>query len=320
MIIVVEGADCAGKSTWVARLTQGLAAHYAVTTLHAGVPDPDVDVLDQYLTPLTAALEPGSALVLDRWHLGERVYGPLRRGKSLLSPGQHEYVELVMRSVGFAGILCDLPDADLLACYDRRGDDHPAVRREQLTREAELFRLIVQLRPDWHVARVGPTDSVDDWTRRELEVVKRVGSLAPFVRAPVRGAYVGPRWPRVLLVGDRRNPLDQHTPLPWPFVPWRSTSGHWMFEALVREGVPVGQLGFVNGCERTVDELGALWVALGAPKIVALGQNATRQLCGAELPHSVTHHPQWWRRFQHRKTAAFARETWYDVTGEEAPA
>lgn len=318
MIIVVEGADCAGKSTWVARLSRGLAAqYYDVRTLHAGPPDPDVDILDQYLTPLTQALESDVALVLDRWHLGELVYGPLRRGHSRLSLGQFEYVESVLRSVGYVGVLCDVADPNLLACYDSRGDD--LAERTQLCEEAAAFRRLVTGRRDWHVVDTLSLCDEADRTRVELELVKTATPLAPFVRVPVRGAYVGPRWPTVLAVGDRRNPADQHTPLPWPFVPWRDTSGHWMFEALARLGVPLDRVGFINACERTSAELQAAWRSLGLPRVVALGVNASDALGDALVPVTTRmNHPQWWRRFKHREDEAFASRLWYDTVRRSA--
>lgn len=318
MIIAVEGADCAGKSTLVKRLTDHLTSvgRGSVTVLHAGAPDPRVDILEQYLKPLAdVAFEPLTDVILDRWHLGELVYGPLRRSGSRLTPGQAAYVDLVLDSFGFTGILCDRPTEDLIACYDTRGDD--VAERDQLAREAHAFRdVVAKRRRRWHVVNSSELRTEAAWLLTELAVTRRCSPLSPFVRgpSPIRGAYVGPRWPQVLLVGDRRNPADRHTPLPWPFVPWSATSGHWMFEALVAEDVPVERLGFTNACERKPHELHTLWYALGAPKIVALGRNSHTALRAAGVPvTNATNHPQWWRRFRHRDTTNFAREVFHDV-------
>ena len=306
MIILVEGADCTGKSTLVERLAKSLIHGYDVEILHAKKPTSE-SILWQYLVPLQSALRERSALVIDRWHPGELVYGPSRRGGSRLSPGQFEYVELVMRSIGFVGVLCDRSDDELAACLERRGDDEAELTTDQLQTDAAAFRAVLANRHNWVTYDPGWVRSPSDEVSVLTDIISRVTPLAPFVRAPVVGAYVGHRRPRALLVGDRRNPTDQHEPLPWPFVPWTSTSGLWMFDSLVANDVPLQELGVINGCERTPTELHAAWVALGHPPTVALGVNAAKALAEAFVPITArTAHPQWWRRFKHREGAAFA--------------
>lgn len=309
MIIYLEGADCAGKSTLVERLTTALVRQYEVTVLHAGRPDPNVDIMRQYIVPLTAALNPESALILDRWHLGELVYGPLRRGASRLSLGQAAYLDLLMQSYGFSGVHCVARSDQLIGCFDRRGDEDPTVLRDRLITESERFHEVIEGRRNWTYVNVLDLDDELAYTQVLLDIIKRATPVVPFARAPLwlAGAYIGSRWPRLLLVGDRRNPNDTHVPLPWPFVPWKPTSGRWMFDALASNGVPTGDLGFINGQERGPGELRAAWTALGSPPVLALGQYANTACHLAGVPVTAkTNHPQWWRRFKYRETKSFA--------------
>lgn len=311
MIIYLEGADCVGKSLLTSRLRSALvSASYDVKMLHAGKPDPNVEIFHQYVVPLHEAITHSTAIILDRWHLGELVYGPLRRGGARLTEGQAAYLDLLMQSYGFSGVLCDARSRQLESCFDRRGDDDPAVKRERLIEERDAFRVVTKDRTNWNWLNVLDLHDDTSWSQALLEIIKRVTPLAPFTYAPARNAhaYVGARWPKALLVGDRRNPADRHTPLPWPFVPWTATSGHWMFQALTRYHVPTGELGFINGQERAPGELRAAWTALGMPPVIALGQYATAACVQAGVPVTMkTNHPQWWRRFKHREGQSFSR-------------
>lgn len=315
MIIYLEGADCAGKSLLTSQLQRALRDEYDVYALHAGRPDPNVDILRQYLVPLYEALGSRRALIIDRWHLGELVYGPLRRSGSRLSLGQAAYVDLVMQTYGFRGVFCDARKDQLVDCFDSRGDDDPAVRRAKLAEEGEAFRALLAGRPNWTTVNVHDVNIEDRnaWTQVMIDVIGSATRVSPFANGPAHlmGAYVGARWPKVLLVGDRRNPRDNHISLPWPFVPWTPTSGHWMFNALAYNSVPVDELGVINGQERLPEELRALWTAIGEPPVVSLGSYARSSLRNAGIPVTVqTNHPQWWRRFKHRERAAFAQQVW----------
>jgi hypothetical protein len=74
MIIILEGPDGSGKST----LAGQLQARYGLDYHHEGPPPADKPALDHYVHVLKSFQ--GRRLVIDRFALGERVYGPLHRG------------------------------------------------------------------------------------------------------------------------------------------------------------------------------------------------------------------------------------------------
>ncbi|MCW2945390.1 MAG: hypothetical protein JWR24_2107 [Actinoallomurus sp.] len=77
-VVVLEGCDGAGKTT----LAVALATGHDYTMVHAARTPEGVDLAERYRTILTW---PGR-LVLDRSFLSELVYGPLRHGRSRLTP------------------------------------------------------------------------------------------------------------------------------------------------------------------------------------------------------------------------------------------
>jgi len=109
VLIIIEGVDGSGKST---------LAHAINRTVGGLVIKRDKPVLPPLIeyTADLANYRPGKrlAVVCDRWHLGERVYGPLYRGGCGLSPMAWAAAEGFLADLGAIGVLCTAP-ADALA-------------------------------------------------------------------------------------------------------------------------------------------------------------------------------------------------------------
>lgn len=104
MLIILEGVDGAGKSTLVQAIVEQIQKFYpddTVASLHSS--QLKGTVYEEYADRL-ADYTPGSGvhLVLDRWHVGERIYGPLYRDSSGYdsAPGSFEWIELFLASKG----------------------------------------------------------------------------------------------------------------------------------------------------------------------------------------------------------------------------
>ena len=112
MIVLIEGPDGAGKTTLAKQIVKLTGATY----LHADKPT------RHPLVEYTAGIEPGTDYVLDRWHLGEEVYGPIHRGQSGLSPEQFIAVEQFLDELGAVVIYCSGSLATLMTRVSKRGE------------------------------------------------------------------------------------------------------------------------------------------------------------------------------------------------------
>jgi hypothetical protein len=286
VITILEGPDLAGKST----LARQLAELHNTEVLRQGPPPRGVNILERYLRPIQdwcyeSMTNRPTHLVLDRWHVGELIYGPLLRGKSLLTPCQADYIDMVLQTFGCNFIHVTAPLDVLEQRYDMRGDG--LIKREQLKQIQMNYERWMYSRPHW---------VMDEFTHRNAFSVSHPSPLA--------GQYIGPRRPKVLLLGDRRN-KDTFI---FPFVPARATSGHWLMGALHEAKVNHMAVGIMNACELNPEFLRAQWVNLGMPPVITLGQNAKKAwdavYDGNGLITSMTHylnHPQYERRFHYLK-------------------
>lgn len=290
-IIVLEGPDLAGKTTVANQVSlDALMRSNTVISLKRG--SIREDPMIEYLRPLDVLVEEPlrTTLILDRWHVGELIYGPILRGRSELTVRQADYIEMVLQSLGCAFIHVTAPVAVLQDRWDIRGDS--LVKREWLHRISDEYWDYVSTRHHWesHCAGGAKLQLTSSWPSHLM------------------GRYIGPPNPGVLLLGDERN-SDEFT---WPFVPRRATSGHWLMGALHAGQVDHMRVGVVNACELTEDELYTLWHKIGKPPVVTLGRNAERawRRLDAAAPAAATylHHPQHQRRFHYQTFAEYGQK------------
>jgi thymidylate kinase len=126
MIILLEGPDGAGKSTLRNELIRvhaeegrGGSAIWnrgPFTAEHSPWAEYAFDLLQ--LTP-----NPDWLVVMDRWHLGELVYGPLLRGASRLSLAQARWLDSLLRDRGALYVHLYAPSPTLMKRLAERGDD-----------------------------------------------------------------------------------------------------------------------------------------------------------------------------------------------------
>lgn len=141
MIVVFEGPDGAGKSTLIEHLVNVYETERAIAAAGpSGVtssvwsrgPFPDgSDAWAEYLLPASGLFPCQDWLVvMDRWHLGELVYGPLLRGQSRLSAPQRGYVDAFLHHVGAVMVYLTATSEMLARRLGERGDD--LIKTEQL--------------------------------------------------------------------------------------------------------------------------------------------------------------------------------------------
>jgi len=235
VLIVIEGADGVGKTT----LCRTLAAHatdqgWPVTQLHAGPPVPGTLLIDQYERPLVAlresCLSATELVILDRWHLGEQVYGPMLRGKNQLTDAQFEHCELLLEALGAVKIVITASRMTITKRLEIRGD--PVVTTGQSLFANVIFNELSHRIPGWRTLQ-SPLGAVDDerWATALLAdlMVSQLG-VRRLIGHP---GYVGSTTPRLLLVGDipggRWSDCDGIQPAFYPVVP---NSASYLLDAL----------------------------------------------------------------------------------------
>lgn len=294
MLILVEGPDCVGKTTMVERLQEHMSS---VTKLSRGA------LKSHPLLEYERALdfyEPGVGLnvLCDRWHIGEKIYGPIKRGRSEMDAAMELHIDMYLASRGALLVYLDLPEDTLLARWDE--SQYPT--RDEL----------VQIRHKYHDAfhHVTPVGTIrvhnepklvtDDTIKQIIVHATDLETRATFIGDHPH--YVGTVRPKVLLLGEVRGPQQEQHDHAAAFVPYPSTSGHFLLEAC--PWLTIGFAGIANACEPDHDVV-QLWSELGTPVVCALGQAADRKLHANGVPHGAVPHPQFVRRFHYGKKHAY---------------
>ena len=287
MIILLEGPDKAGKTTLAQNLMTSLVDTGKNVRLLRRGPIQN-DVFTEYLRPLDDLIgkSADTIYILDRWHVGELIYGPLLRDESQLTLAQAAYLEMVLQSFGCYFMHYSQRVDRLEQRWDERPDS--LIKREWLA--------IIHSKYYGYTARkIHWTTLIGNWDTYTFDVK---------YPSPLPGRYIGPIRPVVLLLGDRRNRSDYV----WPFVPGRQTSGHWLMNALMAANINHMQVGVVNASELSTENLETLWYTLGRPPVVTLGKQAERAWGMTGLPDPTKlHHPQYMRRFHFTQTQEYGQ-------------
>jgi hypothetical protein len=311
MLIILEGPDGAGKSTLALELVKKIAARRprdGVDAVHVG--PPTRHPINEYLRPLRT-YRPGANqhLILDRWHWGEAIYPQIRGRKTELDDAGWWSIEAYLRRLGAVVVHCERESRrEYLNVYRERAIDGTPdawqVRHlDQIRFEFDRVAFRSHLTTHYH----RPSYPIDDI----IGIAQRLDDAYANLRHYV--TYLGPRIPRVLLVGDvRHNPdhLPEHALDP-AFLPFRATSGHFLLNALhdvsanSQKNQGLRGFGLVNACD--VDNVAALWNELRNPRVVALGRNAHTRLAKLDVPHGVVPHPQYVRRFHSKSRSTYGR-------------
>lgn len=285
MLIALEGTDGVGKSTIAEKLRALLEERgYEVDLLHRGVPERPV--LDEYQHDIEDYRPGGNrAIICDRWHLGDIVYGELYRGKSYLggvAGAGFRFVELFLRSRGGITILVDGEENELRRRLTERGEDYLQMEHigHVLSHYREVFK---ETATGFLIATDPDPEAILKHAAFWGEVSK---DLAPFP------GYVGSRTPRVLLVGEKRG--NAGTPSLCAFRPTsKGNSAEFLLESIPKS--MWREVGLVNAYEE--DDLPKLLEVLAQPPVVALGRKASERLTELGIEHAGLPHPQYMRRF-----------------------
>ncbi len=158
-LVVIEGPDGAGKTTLARAVCDALGYDYA----HEGPPPAGDDPLSYYRArcfhfAVELMAHPRAwGVVVDRFALGDRVYGPALRGLDRLGERGWAEVRGMLDQVGAVRVLCLPPYESCLEAWRRRADEG-----REFIQQRFVFDRTYSL---WTEFRDDPGQLVYDWTR-----------------------------------------------------------------------------------------------------------------------------------------------------------
>ncbi len=115
--IILEGPDCAGKTTLAKEIEK---CGYRI--IHNGPPSSE-DLFKVYSDQINTAAQ--TPTVFNRLHIGETVYGPILRGKSLISQVQFEELNNKIERMDGIIVICLPSWRNIIDCWSARtGQEH----------------------------------------------------------------------------------------------------------------------------------------------------------------------------------------------------
>jgi hypothetical protein len=122
-IVLLEGCDKSGKSTIAERIKACWETRYGrAEIIHKGPIPPNKDPMQEYWSELPRP-EIHELYILDRWHVGELVYGPIYRGKSKITFGDALRIQAAMERRGLVAIHMTADPAVIRQRFIEDGED-----------------------------------------------------------------------------------------------------------------------------------------------------------------------------------------------------
>lgn len=316
MLIIVEGPDCAGKSSLIEELRRRIERRSANDVIHVLKCGPPVGhPLDEYVVPLLGyrpndQINANHHVICDRLHWGEAVYPTIFKRDTLLDGAQWRYIESFLLSRGAFVVHLTAPVDVLERRLAVRGDDVVDASQLHVIRNGFYAIMHNTLLPHL-VAEVDDYPEISILVDAIIANAETQAALAMSLNKFT--TYVGPVKPHRLLLGDVRgpafqggDPINQIRPA---FMPYSAMSGGYLWRALADASFEYFRdygIGVANTCD--VDNADELYATLGRPQVTTLGVNAYRCFKGmaTQAPH-----PQWTRRFHHKRIDDYREQLLY---------
>jgi hypothetical protein len=292
-IIILEGPDCAGKTTLARELSDRYGSEMAV--IHQG-PFPRVTAAQLprfYVESMMPAINNYTGLIMDRSWLSEPIYGSaFRGGTNRISDVARRHLERIAMRHGAVVVLC-LPPWEAVATEwkKRKGFDPKAEMLEGLDQLEHVYQGYERLHLDTDLPVVRYNykmhGSQNGIIRSQLE---RIG--APLHE--LRSRMVGDLDAQVILVGEKASDhTDADALRQFPFCSFsKQGSSAWLTEQLWKADISEQALLWLNASDG-VHQIKDLY----ARPTIALGQAASDALTALGIPHEMVAHPQYHKRF-----------------------
>ena len=179
-MFIVEGPDGAGKTTLIKNLGGEVFAH--LKSLRGGTGEgvgggwanPGEDTLNAYTRQIMAAKRSTNAhrAAFDRFHISERIYGPMLRGKQDMSHFDLSQVCKMLLTYNVPIIMCLPSLVTCMANVRQEGRERPSYQTDQFLWEAyhrywEVLAEVEKMQKEWGV----PLITHYDYKRHALPVL-----------------------------------------------------------------------------------------------------------------------------------------------------
>jgi energy-coupling factor transporter ATP-binding protein EcfA2 len=163
-IYVIEGPDGSGKSTLAKAIKSVILKQdplAQVTMMHFGAPkmNPFVEymnALGEWLVQNSLDEQAHSYLVIDRFHIGERVYGTMLRNNPVMTKSQLRAIDDLLDQLNAVKIFAISSNEVLWDTMTRRGDELFGEGDKNLVMQiADFWRTVMSEFDGWNVYDLG---------------------------------------------------------------------------------------------------------------------------------------------------------------------
>lgn len=295
MIIILEGPDCAGKTTLAKQLQTRLRwSDDNATIVHFGPPSSQYrnsknPQWAEYSASIGAWLDRQTedTLILDRFMYGELIYGPVLRRSTNLTRSHVRMLERILLSMEAVLVYCR-PPIDVVELVWRERVE------TELIKDIDLLQRVCLDYDDLMMWSGLPQVSYDFTRDITVETLRQIELMKP---PKNRGPGYGHFKPGVTLMIGEQNNLDTCF-RDCPFVA-PGESSLWLAQNLEKISVDESQLYWINALDHNGNETDRSFIDKLKPgRIITLGEAARIWCSKREIPNIPVQHPAYWKRFQ----------------------
>lgn len=280
MNIILEGENKTGKSTLAKLLVKKYGFQYVKCSQPKG--DPYVE----YMRKINAVRKP---TVFDRMYIGENVYGPIYRGKSMLSPEQNRNLEMALMSKNTVVIYCSDSAENIRSRFseeqwaDQKKIEQVLILYEKVLSQVKLpiYDHVMQTSSDYTLFPKLIENLIEKYDNDFIDSNHVMGNTYN---------------PTIVLVGDKRNTRQKYNRVGRPFDFGPSSS--FLFNSLKKAKVNLRDILLVNSTNKKPLTM----LKKRNLRFIALGREASQRLNILGIKHDKLNHPQYENRFFHHNS------------------
>lgn len=136
MLVILEGENKTGKTT----LAKYIKDEHGFKYIKVSQPGPDGPYKEY--TNILKKIKAGSNVVIDRFHLGEEVYGPLYRGSSGLTSEQFQDIENTLNKMNAILIYCYDSEDNIAKRFKEENEEFADVKK--ITKTLDLYKNVLK--------------------------------------------------------------------------------------------------------------------------------------------------------------------------------